>query len=1103
MMEPWQEGRPEPGEWLGTRFVCRVSGAPADTVDELRAQATLDRLARLHQVDAELAERREPLSQLLFHAIGAAGGDKPLRNRLITLKRELYNLRPGASAKVTDEVLASLPADDAEQVRAFAGLLDERVTLEAAVRQAYGEETPELRARFRRLLDDADFRKGLMISSRALYGAVDRWGQAAAEGKAELGGKEEKTERGLLRYYTRMAMKATPFSTFCAIIPGEFVENGDAADGELIRFHGDPRQKRSYVRINKFIYGLLYDHLRTRKPVRRALQVELNPTLREENGRLVYLTAIEAREVFQRLANNEVLELITSRFQGMGKPTLGDLIGALCQDPQIEATPEEAEAYLDKLIEIGFLRFHTGIREQDSDWDLPFRALLDAIDDDHARQSSQLLARLREVVEAYTDAGIGERARMIEEMHTLLKDAIESMDVQQRLRRDMPFFEDATSPARAEVALTPAVRRTFETWAEWVRLTSRVAWPRGEQATMRHFFDTFYPASDGPRRVPLLVFYEDFYREHFKAHVEKEGKVRAGVQDDDLKGYDVGNPFGLEFVKRLSEARDALGELVRTRWQAEPGADEISLAAGDVAEALQGVENTSDVCRSMGSFACLAPAEQPGGDPLLVLGGGSYTTGFGKYFSRFLYMLPDEVQEQVRRENASVTGELLAEICGDAQFNANLHPPLLRWEISYPTGESGNADEQLRSSDIFVEPDAADPGLLRLVHGPTGHRVIPVDLGFLNPRMRPPLYQLVSRFTPPAMFGPPIPESPDRRPRPQPAAEQSAKAEGDDPQPDPQAAAEKSAEAKGDDPQPDPQVVAEKSAKAEGDDPQPDPQVVAEKAAEAKGDDPQPDPQVAGEKPAEAKGDDPQPDPQAAPAAERPAPKIQLRPRVTYEGSLVLARKRWMVPSALFPQREPHESAADFFVRANRWRAEAGIPETVYVRINPLPDPPQPKPGQQPADEQAQADAEAQQQAVAAAEVPGYDAPAGEHADEHDEGEAEAAAGEAPAEGGEGGEDAKKEAAKPRTAGSRDLHKPQFIDFGNPLLVGLLGKMGANLKSYHATFEERLPDRAALPRHGGDAYASEIVVQLYFPAGTSGAAAHALTAGGEHAAAVA
>jgi hypothetical protein len=1047
MMEPWQEGSSGPGEWLGTRFVCRVSGAPADTVDALRAERTLQLLARLHEVDVRLREEREPLSQRLFAAIGAAADDKPLRNKLITLKRELYNLRPVAAAKV-EETAARLDGDTGAGMRAFSALLDERARLEDELRAAFGAETGELRRRFRELLEDADFRKGLMISSRSLYGSLDRWGQAAAEGGAELGGKEEKTERGLLRYYTRMAMKATPFATFCAIIPGAFVDE-EAFDGEGdFRFVGDPREKRSFVRVNKFIYGLLFDHLKTRPAFRHALRVELNPTLREENGRLVFLTAIEAREVFQRLANNEVLELITGSYHGLGKPTLGELIAALSSDPQIEATPEEAEAYLDKLIEIGFLRFHTGIREQDADWDIPFRALLDAIDDEHARISSKLLARLREVVEQYTEADVGERARMIDEMHTLLNDAIETMGVEQRLRRDMPFYEDATSPARAEVPLTPAVRQTFATWSAWVRLTSRVSWPRGEMATMRHFFDDYYAGKTS--RVPLLVFYEDFYREHFKAHVEKEAKARAGVQDEELKGYNVNNPFGLEFIDRLGAARDRLGEVVREKWQAAPDADELDITVAEVEAALDGVENTSNVCRSMGTFACLVP-EGEGEPPRLVLQGGSYTAGFGKYFSRFLYMLPDDVQEQVRRENEALTGDYLAEICGDAQFNANLHPPLLRWEISYPTGESGAAEEQLKSGDILVEADPEDATSLRLVHGPTGLRVIPVDLGFLNPRMRPPLYQLVSRFTPPAMFGPPIPESPERRPRPPQGTQAVAQAEA--PAAEEQAQPAEAA--------PGAQAVAVPAAEgapaAQGEAPAIDGQPADGEAAPA----------------AEAQAADAQ----AAPPA--PAPKIQVRPRVTFERHLVLARRRWIVPGSLFPQREPHESAADFFLRANRWRLEAGIPETVYVRINPLPDAPQPKPGQ-PAD----AAAAEQAPAEAAGELPGYE---GEQAhDEHaDEPAGEGDAGDAPAAEGDAAAEGEKKPAKPRTAGSRDLHKPQFMDFGNPLLVGLFGKMGANLKQWSAVIEERLPSREALPRHDGRAFASEVVVQLYYPAGTA------------------
>ena len=1102
MMEPWQEGRPGPGEWLGTRFVCRVSGAPADGVDALRATRTLEQLGRLLDAERALHDRREALSAALFAAIGAAGDDRPLRNKLITLKRELYNLRPAAAAKV-DEAAARLDPAQADELRGFAALLEARAALEASLREAYAAETPELRRRFLALLDDADFHKGLMISSRSLYNALGRYGEAARAAGAELAGKDEKTERGLLRYYARMAMKATPFSTFCAIIPGAFVDEGER-DG-AIRFVGDPRRKRSYVRVNKFIYGLLFDHLKTRPAVRHALHVEPNPTLREQEGRLVFLTAIDAREVFQRLANNEVLELIGASFRDGDRPTLGELIGALCADPQIEATPEEAEAYLDKLIEIGFLRFHTGIREQDADWDLPFRALLDGIDDDHARQSSALLAELRGVVERYTDAEVGERARMIEEMHTLLTSAIESMEIQQRLRRDMPFYEDATSAARAELALTPAVRRTFDRWSEWARLTSRVAWPRGEQATMRHFFDDYY----GDRgSVPLLVFYEDFYREHFKAHVEKEAKARGGVQDEELKGYNLGNPFELEFIKRLSAARDALSEVLRRKWHDAPDAEEIGLSAAEVEEALQGMENTSGVCRSMGAFACVAPPEKEGGDPLLVLQGGSYTAGFGKYFSRFLYMLPDDVQEQVRRENAALTDDLLAEICGDAQFNANLHPPLLKWEISYPTGESGAAEEQLRSSEIAVEPDPDDPDTLRLVHAPTGRRVVPVDLGFLNPRMRPPLYQLVSRFTPPAMFGPPIPETHEPRPVPPPAAAKEEPADtavGGD--------ADTAVDGDGD----ADTAVGGDADTAVGGDGDADTAVGGDGDADtahrgvdadtAVGGDAPPAPAAPAEgEPAAKDGAEGAPD-APAPAPPAPAPRILVRPRMTFAGSLVLARRRWLIPGSLFPQREPHEAAADFFVRANRWRREAGIPETSYIRINPLPDPPTAKPGDAPgAQAEAEAAAEAQAAAAAAGEVPGYEAPAAEQAEEeHDEGAAaaaaEGAAGEA-AEGAEGAEGAAKTPAKPHTPGSRDLHKPQFIDFGNPLLVGLMGKMGANLKSWQAIVEERLPDRDALPRHEGERYATEVVVQLYYPAGTT-STGHGATGEEEHAAAVA
>ena len=654
------------------------------------------------------------------------------------------------------------------------------------------------------------------------------------------------------------------------------------------------------------------------------------------------------------------------------------------------------------------------------------------------------------------------------------------MDISWRLRKDMPFYEDATSAASAEVALTPGVRRAFHQFEQWVRATASLAWPRSEQATMRHFFEDYYGQNGGAEGgVPLLKFYEDFYREHFKAHVEKEGRLRGGAPRDPKDTYDVANPFGLESIKELTAARLRLTEVFRQAWADNADAEAIDISAQAVEEALQGVETLSGVPRSMGAFGLLVPAAGEGEDPTFVLHGASYTAGYGKYFSRFLYMLPDDVQEDVRKANAALTGELLAEICGDAQFNANLHPPLMRWEISYPTGESGATEDQLRSSEILVQADPEDPQNLALVHGPTGRRVIPVDLGFLNPRMRPPLYQLLSRFTPPVMYAPPIPDSPEP-PRTQ--EKEKVDAEGVTVQPAPGGDVVDAVYAQDGDTVKDADTVKGDPADTvnrEGAD------TVNRQPGD--GDNPPPPPVDT----VQARGD--------APGQEPPPPVINYRPRITFGGSLVLARRRWIVPGALFPQRRQDESAAEFFLRVNRWREENGIPETAYLRVMPLPEP-RPQRAGEPAAPPVEAPAE----------IPGYEAPAGEAEEqavdehEHDEAEAAPVAAEAEAKDGEAKDGEAKEGDAPagppklgledkkrKTQPSRDFYKPQFIDFANPLLVGLLGKVAQGLKNFSANIEERYPARERLARHDGASFATELVVQLYFPGGTASATADA------------
>ncbi|HET9209569.1 MAG TPA: lantibiotic dehydratase, partial [Thermoanaerobaculia bacterium] len=458
----------------------------------------------------------------------------------------------------------------------------------------------------------------------------------------------------------------------------------------------------------------------------------------------------------------------------------------------------------------------------------------------------------------------------------------------------------------------------------------------GEQANMRHFFDEHYVSDTASEPVPLLRFYEDYYREHLEGHLERQEQLKeqpAGDADEerDTETFArLSNPFRLELVEKLNEARHGLVRRIRKLWRAAPAAEEIVLERRDLEELAAGLPDLEAPFRSVSLFVQFVPGDRETRDRIVldeVLG------GFGKYFSRFLYLLPEEVEKDLVASNRRLTRSELAEICGDASYNGDLHPPLLPEEIAYPTAEGGGAREQISVADLMVEPDPRRPFRVRLVNATTGREVIPVDLGFRNPRLRPLLFQMLSRMTPAAAFvlNPPVePEEPE---------------DGG------------------------PEAGSEVSN------------------------------------------------------------RVVHRPRVSYRGRLVLARRRWTLPKAHFPGRDRRESEAGYFLRIQRWREELGLPEEVFIRIVDLKGesrvrPEKMWPGQVP---------------------PGRTAPG-------------------------------------KRPGLRDhLIKPQYVDFRNPLLVDLFSRMTENLETFEVILEERLPGRDQLISSGEERFVTEMILQVDFP----------------------
>lgn len=928
---------------LFSHFVGRVAGFPASSFDQLRARQSLAVHTAMREAGELLEEAQADVGKALFTSIQGLE-DRALRRIFLRLKRDVHNRRPICLEPLTNRLETSgrKPMPDLERALArYRSAQAARQGLALKWRDVFDREVVDIRRRFQKLVDVEDFRRGLLLSSRTLAKELSRYIRTTSE---RPGSRVRKVERSLMRYFSRAAMKSSPFSTFCALVPGTFARGDvDAADA----FRGDPFRKQGLLRINKAIYARALDHLLQRSGVRPHFHVELNPTLRQETrNRWLFLSASNGRETFQRLPCNPVLDELRRQLS-QGDLSLGELTSRLIDDPTIEADHASVTRYLDRLFEIGFLRFRVGIPEQEVDWDRPLAAILEGVEDEHAVAIHRLLASLRAGVDRYATSSARQREEILTAIDREISTVDRDLEIELLPRGQSVFYEDAGGSANLRLDLDDLE----DILVEYVALVSRMAWPRAEQASMRHFFESYYGPEHDP--VSLLRFYEDYYREHFKEHLGHERSPRearptraktAQADDRPEKAYDVGNPFGLAIVDAIAQGGRALSEHIRQRWHAAPDAEEICLEREDLQSILDGVPEEGASHRSASLFVQWVPNFGANGESALVA--NNAFNGYGKYFSRFLSVLPDEVRLALIENNRQLTDRELAEICGDSAFNGNLHPPLLPREISYPTGESGDAEDQIPSAEIEVARDPLDPHRLRLQETNGNTRIVPVDLGFLNPRMRPPLYQLLSRFTPPANAQVAVPDSPDDTSHQAP--------------------------------------------------------------------------------------------PGQAPTRDHLGDSgIRHRPRITYRGRLILARRQWQISLASFPHRGKKETEADYFLRIQEWRHALCLPDEVFLRIWPLPAP-QPA---EPTDNAAESTEESDGAEVAPEQTPGG----------------------------------------PTQRFRQHLYKPQYIDFRNPLLVDLFSRATENLEHARLTFEERLPRGDQLIESDGKRCVTELVVQVDFP----------------------
>lgn len=730
-------------------FLARVAGLPAATLMDLTTSRCREHLRQLLALEDAARIPAAQLTECLYALVSNAN-DQEARRALLAVRREAFNLRC-TKRHAWDAVQTMLSGDDQRTCSQLRQYLEAAHQEKEALRESAREAMHHGRVRLRQHVRDEDFLKGLLLSSPELFDAATRWQRRPADATTS---KDRMTERGLLRYLTRMAGKATPFGRFCVIVPGTLTvpSSNDTQSSQWLT--ASPQQKMGEVRLNKEFFGVIWECAKHDPDIRAYLPIEINRTLIADGEGWRLLTSKNGQEVFHRVQPSAAVAKVLNVLEAHRDTTYGALADAIAQDPRLDTTRDATREFLDALLSLGALRFRAPVGDQTLEWVEPTLAMLRNADADGARTMATLLEKLSEIAAAYGDATSDQRWELSRTVHALMADAAPVIGTAARAMR-LPYFEDATAPCVLHI--NPChVERAFEALAVFVTLTAGIAFPRDGQAEMRHFFDLQYGSGDVS--VPLLRFYEDFYRSHQKDYLTRRRDTSPREPGATGATKAAGNPFNLEVVHRRRLARQRIAMAIQDAWKAAPDAEEINLSVDQLRSFVAGVPVAVGDCGAASVFCQLVDAGHDGHARLLVPQ-GRYAHGYGKYFSRFLRLLPAAWQEMVRRDNEALTDGLLAELVSDSHFNGNLHPPLVEGEVGYPTSESAPRDGQIAVADIVVRPHPTDPHALALESASRGRRVLPVDLGFLSSMRRPELFQLLIQFAPGASFQLPLPDT--------------------------------------------------------------------------------------------------------------------------------------------------------------------------------------------------------------------------------------------------------------------------------------------------------------------------------------------------------
>ena len=583
-----------------------------------------------------------------------------------------------------------------------------------------------LRARLSNLLERPEVQEALFVASPSLADALDIW-RREPDGK-----KGQRAERALVRYFLRMAARATPFGLFsgCSTAllaatapgaapdarvmdaPGAGAGLPPAADaaGPRTRLVLQPRAAyRRHTRLDMDYLFALCEELERDAGMRRELRYRPNSSLYRAAGRLRYaearlddkvrshhLVAVESSDYLEATlerarggarAADLAAALVTTTESGEGAAAEG---GEGAADPQLEISQEDADAFLAELIDSQVLV---------SDLSPPVtgpEAIHDLVDHlaglDAGQEAAQRLAAARDALAALDAGSVGAPA----DRYRAIAADLEALPTKVEMAR--LFQVDMIKPP-AEASLGEEVIAEILRGTDLLRRLSG----RARSESLERFRKDFQERYGEQREAPLVEVLDEEIGIGFERSSEVGAEASPLLRGLALSppAADPSFPWGPRqsvLLAKLQEAQAA-------------GRQQIDLTAADLdlmAPAGSGEPQAfPDAFQVLVTVAAASPEALDRGDFQLLMGSAGGPSG-ARLLGRFCHaddLLCEQTRRHLRAEEALHPEAIFAEIVHLPQGRIGniLSRPVLRdHEIPF-LGRSGAADDrQIPVTDLLV-----------------------------------------------------------------------------------------------------------------------------------------------------------------------------------------------------------------------------------------------------------------------------------------------------------------------------------------------------------------------------------------------------------------